>query len=228
MKDLLKKIPVSTQKIIGAVLPIIIVILLFIFVGKFGITKVTDIRAKSAEAQKDQNVLTQKLSVLQSVDAAVSSGTDISISALPDSNPSLIVVSQLKILAGVNGILISNIKSGAGVVEASGLVKVDVTFDITGVRPQITAFLNSTQKLSPLMVLSRIKIVESAGETRANVVVSSFFAGLPKTLPALTDNINDLTPAEKKILTDISTLTQPLFVQIPAGETQGSANPFGE
>src|SRR5947209_4536001 len=115
MNDFLKKTPESVKLALSSSLPLVIVIILFIIVGNFGISKISDLQSQITQAQNDQNVLKGKLNLLQNVSAEVAAGSDISIAALPDANPSLVVVSQLRILASQNGLIITGIKTGGEV-----------------------------------------------------------------------------------------------------------------
>ncbi len=227
MQDYLKNMPVGVKKMLGVALPLLIVVILFLVVGKFGISKVSDLRKQITKAGKDKDVLTQKLKVLETVSDTLSQGSTISAAVMPDANPSLVVISQLKILGSASGVFIGNIKTGGEIKDESGLSRVDVTFDVSGARPQVIAFLKGTANLAPIMVVSKLKIAENGGGSIANVSVSSFWAAFPKTLPSITDNLTDLTPAERTILIDVSKLTQPIFINISAGEGVGKADPFG-
>jgi hypothetical protein len=62
MQNFLKNIPESTKKLIGVIAPLIALIILFAIVGKFGWSKVGDLRSKIVAAQKDETGFTQRLS----------------------------------------------------------------------------------------------------------------------------------------------------------------------
>ncbi len=226
MQNYLKDIPVGVRKLLAAILPLLVVTILFLIVGKFGISKVSDLRNQITKAGKDSDVLTQKLKILETVSDTLSQGSAISAGVMPESNPSLVVISQLKILGSASGVFIGNIKTGGEIKDESGLSRVDITLEVSGARPQVIAFLKGTVNLAPIMVLNKIKIAESGGGTIATIAVSSFWADFPKTLPAITDNLTDLTPAERAVLTDVSKLVQPPFVNISAG-SGGKIDPFG-
>jgi Tfp pilus assembly protein PilO len=176
--------------------------------------------------QKDQAVLTEKLDLLRSVAQTVSVGSAAALTALPSSNPSLAVTTQVKVLASTSGLALSNIKSSGEAEDTSGLPRVDVTFEVEGARPQVIAFLKSVENIAPIALIDKVKISESTAATRANVTLRSFWAALPKALPPITQPIVDLTSAERKTLTDVSALTQPLFVELPAAGSSGKSDPF--
>lgn len=227
MGNLLKSFPEGVRRTISAAIPLMVVIVLFIFVGKYSVSKVVDIRSQIISAQNSETVLTQKLNVLQSVSATAESGSRAAASAVPDTNPSLIVVSQLRILAAKNGVAVSALKSAMGAVSTSGLDQATISFTVDGARPQIFGFLSDISKIAPITLVDKIKITEGVGLLRADVDVRSFWAELPKTIPSVTAPISDLTAVEKETLVKITGLIQPSF---EVTSTQGGVNPnpFGQ
>jgi hypothetical protein len=228
MQNLLKGIPENVKQILSAAIPFAVVVILFLVVGNFGISKVTDLRAQITEATSQKATLTQKLSILQSLSLVAAQSGNLATSALPDSNPSLLVSSQLKLLAGNAGMVISSIKSGAAGVDASGLSRVDISFTVTGARVQIISFLKNIGNIAPVTLIDKISLAETGGVTKADVSVKSFWAPLPKTIPSVDQAITDLTADEKKLLTQIGELTQPTFIQVASSSGNVNPNPFGQ
>ena len=66
-----KNLSTGTKQITVAVFPLLAVIILFIIVGKFGLSKISEVRAGLAKAQKDRTILTQKTDILRTVSASV-------------------------------------------------------------------------------------------------------------------------------------------------------------
>ena len=219
------KIPQNIKIVLSSIFPLFAVLILFAFAGRFGVDKISEVGGKVDVLQANAEALTSKLTILESVDPA-GSQTNLALSALPSRNSSIVVVSQLKILAGQTGVVISNIKGGAETKDTTGLSKVDVTFDVLGVRPQILAFIRSIEAIAPITLLDKIKINETGGGTRATIQVKSFWSDLPKSLPATTDKISTLTSSEQDILEELAKLQQPLFIELPAIEGAGKAEPF--
>lgn len=229
MQKLLDGIPASIRQGLFAVIPLVIVFILFISVGKFGIGKISDLRNEITEGNNTVATLTQKLNILQSISATVAQGSAQASVALPDTNPSLVVISQLKSLAVSNGLAVSGVKSATGPINPSGLGEASITFTVDGPRDAVFAMLAATANMAPIMVLDKVKISESAGALRADAVVKSFWAPLPRSIPAVTQPIKDLSQAERQILTDIQSLTQPAFTETVTTEVSGvNTAPFGE
>lgn len=228
MQKLLSNLPENVKLVISSLSPLIIVGILFALVGQFGISKVVDVRNQIAKAEKDQAILTQKLTLLKSISGTINESTRTSLAVLPDTNPSLIMMSQLKIISSSNSVLISGVKSGTPINDSSGLFHVDISFQVSGTRSQVISFLNNISLIAPITIVDKVKITESAGAVRADVTTKSYWSSLPKTLPVMTSPITDLTTAEKKIVTDIGSLTQPTFVNVPSSSESGKIDPFSK
>ena len=214
-------------KIFGlAVLPTLGVIILSVFAVPFGISQLTDIRGKISRERVNQNILSQKLDTLASVGETASAGSGVVAVAVPDFNPALITLSQMRILAAANGLILSGIKGGAETKDKTGLSRVDVSFDLSGPRPQIFAFLAGVSNISPITVVGKIKMNESGGSALANVTVRSFWSSFPTKLPAATEPESGLTADEKNIVAKVSSLKQPVFSEVPASDVPGRSDPF--
>lgn len=220
------KIPKSVEIFGLAVLPTLGVILISFFAVPFGISQVTGIRGKISQEGVNQNVLSQKLDTLTTVGEAASAQSSIVTIAVPDSNPALITLSQMRTLAVANGLAISGVKGGAETKDKSGLSRVDISFDVNGPRPQIFAFLAAVNNISPITVVSKIKMNESGGNALANVTVRSFWSSFPTKLPAVTEPESGLTADEKSTVTKVSALKQPIFSEVPASDVLGRSDPF--
>ena len=228
MKKSINKLPENIRQSLIATLPFVVTLFLFILVGKFGISKVVSIRTESAKAEKIQTVLTQKLTLLQTLSPTIGQQANITTQALPSENPALAAVLQLKLLASTNSVVISSIKSGAGSLASSGFHEVSINFVIDGNRDQVFNFLRGIAGVSPIMTVGKIRISESLGASRAEVGVTTYWVDLPKTLPSVTSPVSDFTAGEKGILTKIAGLTQPTYQQLVPSQGDINPEPFGE
>lgn len=224
----MNKIPENIKMVARSIVPFFVVLILFFLVGRFGIPKVIDLRNQIASATVSKNVLTQKVAVLQTLSGTIKDFSSAAATAIPDSNTSLAVISQLKNLATGNGTLISGIKSGVEVKDATGLSRVDINFKVAGNRQQIMTFLKGISGFAPITTTGRVKIEEAVGVVTADVAVSSYWASIPKTLPATDQAVSDFTADEKAVLTGISSLSQPIFSVLPPTSGGGRTDPFSQ
>ena len=222
-----KKIPENVRRIMVSVAPLLIVAALSVIVGKFGFGKISDLRGQIALSRKDNTTLTQKLNLLTSISETAETGAIASVTALPSTNSALAVISQLKILSSQNGLIMTNMRGAGEAKDNSGLSRADVSFDVSGARVQVIAFLKGIAGIAPITLVDKIKMNEAGGVARASINVKSFWAPLPAKLPALAESIGDLTADEVKTLSDITALIQPAFVDIPPSEEGGGkVDPF--
>ena len=228
MQKTQKVIPESIRQTALAAVPLLIVIILFALVGKFGVSKVQSVQSEIKTAQKTEKTLTEKLSLLKNLSGVISK-TGMANSALPSSNPSITLMGQLKNEAIMNTVILSGIKSNASA-DPSGLSAASVSFTVAGTRNQIFSFLNGLTKIAPITTINTIQITEQGGGTEAEISLRSYWADLPKTIPSVTTPIEDLTADEKRLLSEVSNLIQPSFSQIELSPslTDINPNPFGQ
>lgn len=210
----------------SVVIPLFAVTVLSILVGVFGLSKISEGRSSLAKVQKDQVFLTQKLDILRTVASYATESTDGVLGALPNSNPSIAVISQIKSLAQENSVLISGIKSGPEILEKSGLSRVDVTFDISAPREKSVVFLRAIETVAPIMIVDKIRLREESDLEKSTIIVKAFWSPLPSKLPSITTQINDLTAAEKQVTVEIGNLRKPNLVQVTPSQEVGRADPF--
>lgn len=212
--------------ILTSVGPLIVTLALFVIVGQFGFTKISELRNQITKSQKDQAVLSQKLDLLKTLGATATSAVTPASNAFPEANPSLSVLTQIKNLGIQNGVVVTNIKGGAEAKDTSGLSRVDISFEALGERSKIIALAKAISQVAPITLLDKVKISESAGAARATISVKAFWAAFPTKLPALTEAITDLTADEKKTLSVVTGLTQPQFIDIPPSQDSSRPDPF--
>lgn len=228
MQNLLKGLPESVQQTISAGLPLVIVIILFVLVGGFVVPKVVEIRTEISSAESSQNIMTQKLKLLQTFSSTASLVTSAADTAVPSTDPTLEVIPQIRTVANVNGIQLSSIKTSGGQASDVGLNQSVVSFIAQGTRQQIFSFIDGLTNVAPIIVIDKITITEAAGSDNADITVDSYWADLPKTIPSIDAPLSELTQTESDTLKKISALTQPGTTSFTP-QTEGfNPNPFGQ
>jgi hypothetical protein len=229
MQKLLKGLPESVRETIIAGTPLAIVIILFILVINFGVPKVIDIRSQISSAQTLNATLTQKLSILQSfAQNPAINNVNAAVAALPTTNPSVVVISQLKNTTACCGVILSNIKSGASSTASTTLQVTNTSFQVVGPRDSVISYLKNVELIAPISVISTVRINENGGITTAGISLLSYWAPYPTTIPSVTQPITDLTSSEKLILSQIGSLAQPTVVQGLPSEAGTNPAPFGQ
>lgn len=223
----MKDIPQNVKVALKSIAPLLVVIVLFILVGKFGFAKVQELRTQIDSAKVTQNTLSQKISIIQSLSANLSNFSSSAAIAMPDGNTALAVISQLKNLATINGLLVTDVKSSSPTKGTAGLSSVKVSIQVSGTREQISGFVKAIPTIAPITVLDELKITESAGVLQAAISVNGFWAVLPAALPTSSQSLSGLTNDEQAVLSSVNSLTPPSFASlspVPGGRT----DPFSE
>lgn len=194
---------------------------------KVGISNISSQRDQLSKIQKDESVLSAKETLLRRVGSVVLSQADASLGAVPEGNSSLIVISQLKSLAATKGVTITDFKVGNTQKSENNIFAIDVSFQVEGAVAQTFDFVASIASFSPLTTIEKVKMDQVAGATRMEVILRCYWAALPKTLPSLTQPLNELTSDEQEMLARLGSLSQPAFLNIAPSLPSGRTDPFG-
>lgn len=204
---------------------LLVSIILFVFGLRTGIAKISEQNSTLNEARKAQEVLQQKESLLRQIETEVSSQVDVLANVVPEKNPALIMISQLKNLAAVSGITITTFKIGAQ--NDAGVVSfVNLSYDADGDLVSVISLLNTIKTLAPISTIDTVKINQQGGVASANVRIRVYFAGYPTKLPSLTEPVNELTSEEETLLETLSGLSLPIFTTLTPQEPTIRESPF--
>lgn len=219
-------VPPNIEVMVVPIILITVLIILSILVVKIGISKVNSQREKLTVAQRDETIFKQKQEILQEVQGEALSLADLSASAIPNKNPALAVISQLKNLASLRSVVLSNLQVGSKSGAEKGMSKVDISFDVDGDFSFVLDFLQDTSKIAPISQIEKIEINQTVGATRASTSMVSFWAPFPKKLPPLTEAAKDLSVEELSLIRSLSELTPPVFLEIAPSVPSARADPF--
>lgn len=229
MENSFTNISERDKQIIKSVAPFLIAIVLFIIVGKFGISQISNIRSKIKTAEKKHSTLSQKLNILRSISQVSSDWADLTVYALPESNPSLQLLSQLRLISSNNSVILSEMRISSGAPRSENLSTINSSFTVLGTKDSVIAFCNDLGKIAPITIISRIELSDQGGITQADVTTATFYAGLPKSIPSVTQQIIDLSDSEKELISQIEDLQTPIIGQSFSPSTEGlNSAPFGE
>jgi hypothetical protein len=201
-------------------------VVLTVIVLRVGVSKISTQRAELRKATKNETILSQKQQVLQTLENNILSYADAAIVAMPDKNPSLMALSQLKVLAEKNGIIISDIKIGSRTKDKSGAFKTTILIEVEGPLTQVLSYLISTKNFAPLSVVNKVELAQAGGLARASSSLTVFWVPLPTKLPAIAEPVLELSANETNLITELSNLEQPLFSQVLPAAPSARIDPF--
>ena len=203
-----------------------ILIIISILAARVGFARIGSQREELAGARRNENILSQKESVLRELQTDVPGYAQTAATVLPEKNPALILISQLKTLSAPQGLILGNFKVGSEIGGEGAIATVDVTFAVDGSFAQVVEFIGAIARIAPLSNLEKAKINQSLGAARADVTVRAFFSPFPQQLPALTEPQRNLTDEEKDTLSRLASLTLPPFIELAPLPGVIRENPF--
>jgi hypothetical protein len=217
------------QKMKVMVLPLsllLVMVVLAITVFKVGIAKIGTQRADLQRATKSETILSQKQQVLQTLESDILSYADTAIIAMPDKNSSLIALSQLRVLAENNALVLSNIKIGGKTKDKSGTSKTTILFEVEGTLSGVLNYLLSTKNFAPLSTINKVDLTQAGEVTRVAVGLTVYWVALPTKLPAISEPVRELSASETNLITELSSLERPLFTQVLPAAPSARIDPF--
>jgi|SRR3989344_9369638 len=208
----------------------VIFTLLALFVVRLGYSKVnTDLKdIKTAKTEKD--VLSSKIEILKKIKDSNLIKADLSYIALPDKNPGVWLVYHIRKIAEKYGLTLENISfSNIKEIETTKLKTTEVEVEIksTNIEP-INNFFVEIIKVAPLVAVKDVEIrtQEDKRTLNATAKVNIYWSDLPGKLPDLTEPLKGLSENELKTLGEVSSLTQPNFINLDPGNTVDRVEPF--
>ncbi len=228
MKDLSKNI-----KFLEVPILVLLALIVVSLVGaKIIFDRFSIINNESADLKSTQELLTQKLTVLQTNNQKAADFSSKVNEALPSRNPSFIVLAQLRNMTSQVSALISDVSVGQGVKDqGTNISYVPITFKTSGDPIKLSNILLQVNKFAPISKLQELKLVAGTGANDfvATITLNTYWSELPTKIPAISEPITQLTPDENKILQDVSNL-QSVAVgsSQPTSAVAGSSrtNPF--
>ena len=202
-------------------------IVLFALVANFVGGKITSILSEYERLRRPTVTLTAKLNSLSVNETRVSDFIQNLTAALPPSNSSLLLVSQIRGLVSANLLYIENLKVTNLILDQE-LNHADVGFDVEGSAASVFSFVAQTSSLAPLNKVARLKLTTSASGLRASITLTTFWAAFPVKVPAVSDPLAEVTPDERRLLDKINGLSRPQFLELVPTAESGRENPFGQ
>ncbi len=190
-----------------------LLVALFAVVLTIGMKQISSLRSKISSNQKNQKVLQQKVSTLESVGEILSGDTTFLDVVLPNKGAVLYGLSQIKSQAVLFNLTLSSLKTGISVPEKEGVFKTGISFEVEGEEQSIYTFLDSFSTALPLMNVDKVSLNKSAGAARASVSVSVFSSELPKKIPSVSEAVKELSSDEINLLRELSEYSMPQFVE---------------
>jgi hypothetical protein len=220
----------STKKALIFLIPLgllIGILVFFIFVVPTSYSQITSRIQSFKSNQEVEDVLTKKLAVLENTSPEVLEKSPQTVIVLPDKNPVLSLISQVKEIAITQNSLVSEVKTGSITEIEENLHRIEFTVGIDA--PDfitIAKIVDEIGKRAPVSSVDLLEMQDQLTIKHANLQVSAYWSPLPDSLPAVTDPLSALSPDELALLNQISSFSAPQFSTLsPEADTQRE-NPF--
>lgn len=215
---------------IKSILPTIGIFVVLIFVGfnllKIGWDQISKQASELKVLRLEDRVLSEKQSILSEIQGNILVQADMALQVLPDQNPSLAIISQVKTLAFERGLILTKINAGAETQEENGFSKVDVTVEMQGTPSLVMDYVLVLKRIAPLVNIGKVNITGAAGSTQAIVTITGYWSELPSKIASVSTPINDLAADELDLLNEFSGRLFPSFVVSAPEEPVSRENPF--
>lgn len=209
---------------------IVILFILFIYTLKTGYSQISSRLTTLKESEKQKQILEEKLEILSEIKEGILAQSDTSIIAVPDRNPALWVLSQLKSTAFETSLTLLNTRvRNEGHVDET-LKKMNLEFSLEGEILSIISLIKSVEKFAPVTTVESVSIENTQeGLVAASVGTIIFWGELPTKIPPITEPIKRLSAKENELFALIDKLRRPTFTVLtpidPLG-TSSRENPF--
>lgn len=212
------------------VMGMVLIGLMSVLVASFLVGKINDLTAQSSVNSTQLAQLENKLSSLEKIDSnseLLSQSESVYI-AFPDKNPAVFAVSQIRRYAQEMEIVITKLNVSSSGSKGEEFSQAGIQFTVEGDYGKISEFVEKLKSAAPLMSLERVKISQiSSGASEATVLMTTYWASFPETLPSVTSAVSDLTEEEINLLSELASLEAPQFVNLPPSATVSARpNPF--
>lgn len=205
-----------------------VLVLVFAIGIRIGSAQIGQRRTNLVLLQKNRGILTAKRDLLTDIAPEVTARANLVTVALPGKNPALSAISQIKNLAGANGVFISGFKIGIGAQAGAKATVTEIGFEAAGPVGSILSLVSGIKKMAPITHIDRVELNLTGDYTQSSLQVRSYWAPYPTKMPALTEPASDLTKAEVAIVETLLDLTLPAFVTLVPDRPVDNPNPFGE
>lgn len=206
----------------------VVLIALFAYVVNTSYKKISTQLASIKSLRQDITVFQNRIEGLRAFQDREFPDSDKLLAALPEENPSLWMLSQIKRKAEENIITVQERTTSFSSSEGSGIASGHIIFSAQGGKENMINFLLSFPKIAPLSKIARLELSmdEEGAATTANVEISVYYAKLPQKLPEITEAVNKLSPEEEEMVGKLTKLELPEFTSLSPNSPFEVKDPF--
>lgn len=200
---------------------------LFVVLVQNGYQRITSELDDLEVSRKTESLLLQKLSSLREIDSSILDKANVTLIALPESNPSSFFLTHLKRVGGDKSVVFTKLKtvslSTAG--EEISTSEIRLEAEAQDIRSFVD-FLQELRKVLPIASIKKVEITNENDRMDMDATMVVYWSDLPTQLPPIMEPIRFLDTDEQIILSKIVAFTEPDFVILDPANLTDRENPF--
>ncbi|MBN1168783.1 hypothetical protein JXA63_02735 [Candidatus Woesebacteria bacterium] len=225
--DLIYKIDPNIRVILKPLMFIVIAFGFLIFTINTGFSQINKQMTKLQNINDKEDMLNTKLNILRNIQEGLLEYSNASLIAVPDKNPAVWSVSSLRQSIYENDLTLTKVQARANA-SNKNLFNVTIELELKGSLRDLVVFADSLDKQAPIVKKRSMEISREGGKYTADIELSTYWAELPKKIPAINEPITSLSVKELEILVDIKNLLRPDFDVLEPQQDSLRESPFLE
>jgi Tfp pilus assembly protein PilO len=190
-------------------------------------TRISAEISKLQEAERTENILQEKVNLLTEMSPLLISQTDQTVVALPDKNPSIVMLIQLNLLAEKYSLVFLNKEAGSPSELSGSLSRTPISFSLEGEMSQLISFVKEISSLAPLSTVDEMRTSKALEEGyNMSIKMSVYFSEFPEKIPPLTEPVKTLNSDEQRTLDIVQKLKKPEIVEVTTTRPEKREDPF--
>jgi hypothetical protein len=221
-----KIVPPNVKVMFLPMIYIIILLVVSIFAVRTGLDRIGKQRRELKAVQKVENTLMEKEAELRSSVSVNPPLVTPATMALPDTNPALMVISNMKALTATRAVSIQDMRFSSGASGDAELNGLRVTFTINGEFDEAVNFMTDVKTYIPILRFDSILVDIKDEFVSFDTSGQSYWASYPEKLPPITEPIDKITQEEYAVLNELTQKQTPAFFELTPTGPAVRSDPF--
>ena len=221
-----KIVPPNVKVMFLPIVYIVILLVVSVFAVRIGIDRIGKQRKELKTVQKVENTLLEKEAELRNRASINLPLVTPAMMALPNSNPALMVISNMKALAASHGVSVNDLRVSGGSSGGVDVGRLSITFAVSGSFVEVLNFMKETKSYLPLMRTGRMEVRINNEITEIDTSARAYFSAYPDKLPPIMEPIDKITDEEYQILNELTQKQTPIFFELEPTGPVSRPNPF--
>lgn len=211
------------------IISIVFLVVLFIYLFQNGYHRFTQSYQKLRQSQQEEKFLEQKVSQLKEIPPGILEKSELSVIALPVTNPAIFSINNARTLASDKSVTIDKIEVSVPTSASGEEKKKKVEVKLEGSFADFQTLLDYLSELKntlPVLRIEKFEAKNQEGTKQIEIALSMTYSPLPTKISDIREPIKTLEPSEQELLQKISSFRVPSFGVIEVAENPTRENPF--